>query len=174
MTIMLQQSGARRDYASLAAQMTTAGDRLTRMRAVVDVVWEQLAHSGISWVGFYLSETEPEATGFFAPLEDGSRQLVLGPRRDKPACSPIGLHGACGRTFLSRAALVVRDVRELGPNYIACDPRDQSEVVIPCLNADGTCWGVLDLDSYDVGAFDDNDVAGLTRLLCAAGLTHAG
>jgi putative methionine-R-sulfoxide reductase with GAF domain len=44
-------------------------------------------------------------------------------------------------------------------------------VVIPLLNADGSCWGVLDADSFEVGAFDDADVAGLTRVLQAAGLT---
>lgn len=129
------------------------------MRCFVDAAWEALSGSGVSWIGFYL----PDARG----------GLVLGPRRDKPACSPIGLHGACGRAYLSRRPLVVRDVAELGENYIACDPRDRSEVVIPLLEADGACWGVLDADSHQVAAFDDYDVAGLTAALQAAGLTTA-
>lgn len=127
------------------------------MQAFVDAVWPHLHPTGVSWLGFYLHE--------------GGEQLVLGPRRDKPACSPIGLHGACGKVFTTRKPLVVRDVAELGPNYIACDPRDKSEVVIPLLDADGGCWGVLDLDSYDVGSFSDADVRGLQDLLRKAGLT---
>lgn len=151
-------SGVRRDYAALAARLSPAGTRVERMRAAVNVLWEALAPTGVSWVGFYT-------------VADGAAEMLLGPRRDKPACSPIGLQGACGEAFLTRRAVVVRDVRERGANYIACDPRDQSEVVVPCLAADGACWGVLDLDSYDVGAFVVADAAGLTRVLQAAGLT---
>lgn len=127
------------------------------MRAVIDSLWDALKDAGVSWIGIYVHE--------------GGEELVLGPCRNKPACSPIGLHGVCGQAFTSRQPLVVRDVAELGENYIACDPRDRSEVVIPLLNADGSCWGVLDADSYEVAAFDDTDVAGLTRVLQSAGLT---
>jgi putative methionine-R-sulfoxide reductase with GAF domain len=124
---------------------------------VIDTLWERLKDTGVSWIGFYLHE--------------GGEELVLGPREPKPACSPIGMHGACGQVFKARSPLVVRDVRDLGERYIACDPRDRSEVVVPLIEDDGTCWGVLDLDSYDVGSFDDADVAGLHRVLRAAGLT---
>lgn len=132
--------------------------RMAGMRRVVDLCWEVLSPRGISWIGFYLKDPAAE-------------QLVLGPRRDKPACSPIGLHGMCGRSFLERRSIIVRDVADLGKDYIACDPRDRSEVVIPLLEADGSCWGVLDADSYERGAFSEADAAGLTALLEAAGLS---
>ena len=99
--------------------------------------------------------------------------MILGPRRDKAACSPIGLHGMCGQAFTLRKPLLVRDVAELGKNYIACDPRDRSEVVLPLFDESGTCWGVLDLDSHELGAFDDTDVEGLQSVLQSAGLTQA-
>lgn len=146
-----------RDYDALLPRVSAVGDRAARMSALVDLLWNAFESAGVSWIGFYLHE--------------GRDELILGPRRNKPACSPIGMHGACGRSFLSRAALVVRDVAELGANYIACDPRDRSEVVIPLMNDNGECWGVLDADSYDVGAFDQSDVDGLTRMLRAAKLT---
>jgi len=146
-----------RDYEALARLVSPSGDRSARMQAVVDLLWQHLHGAGVSWLGFYL-------------YTDGD-ELVLGPRRDKPACSPIGLHGACGQAFRSRRPLVVRDVAELGPNYIACDPRDRSEVVLPLLDADGTCWGVFDVDSHELAAFSASDVDGLTRVLRAAGLT---
>jgi putative methionine-R-sulfoxide reductase with GAF domain len=129
-------------------------DRDARMQVVVDVLWDGLRDQGLSWVGFYTAR------------EDGTG-LDLGPHRDKPACTPIGLHGACGQSLHSGRALVVRDVLELGDHYIACDPRDRSEVVVPVRDEQGTIWGVLDLDSHDVGAFDESDAAGLARVLAA-------
>ena len=45
--------------------------------------------------------------------------------------------------------MIVSDVHNLGAGYVACDPREQSEVVIPC-RTDGSTWGVLDLDSYPI------------------------
>lgn len=133
--------------------------REARMQAVVDALWAAFGgeRGSVSWVGFYLGCT-------------GDMELTLGPRRDKPACSPIGLHGVCGKAFLTGNPVVVADVRELGGNYIACDPRDQSEVVVPLIGADGRPWAVLDLDSQQTSAFSQDDVQGLKRVLAAAGL----
>lgn len=150
-----------RDYRAIADSVQASPDRLTAMQRVVDALWNGLSAAGVSWVGFYLRH-------------ESADEMILGPRRDKPACSPIGLHGACGQCLFSGAPLVVRDVRELGAGYIACDPRDMSEVVMPMLAADGTCWGVLDLDSFDVGAFDETDVEGLALVLRNAGLKTYG
>jgi putative methionine-R-sulfoxide reductase with GAF domain len=46
-------------------------------------------------------------------------------------------------------------------------------VVVPLIAADGTCTGVLDLDSHQVAAFDASDVNGLNLVLRSAGLTQA-
>jgi putative methionine-R-sulfoxide reductase with GAF domain len=146
-----------RPYKRIVRRLRCKGDRRERMQAVVDALWVRLKATGVSWVGFYVHE--------------GGDELVLGPRQPKPACSPIRLHGACGQAFEARRPLVVRDVNDLGENYVACDPRDRSEVVVPCLNADGSCWGVLDLDSHGVGSFGPEDVEGLQAVLRAAGLT---
>lgn len=132
------------------------------MKSVVDALWATFRDEGLSWIGFYLFDpAKPE-------------ELTLGPRRDKPACSPIGMHGACGQSFTSKKALVVTDVAKLGEGYIACDPRDRSEVVVPCLDVDGTCWGVLDADSYDATAFTMHDALCLMRVLRHTGLSHHG
>ncbi|HYE03747.1 MAG TPA: GAF domain-containing protein [Phycisphaerales bacterium] len=133
-----------------------------RMQAVADALWEELGPPGrgpISWVGFYV------------PAPEGA-SLILGPRRDGPACSPIGMHGACGRCFRNRRPLVVTDVARLGAGYIACDPRDRSEVVVPVMapGARGGCTGVLDVDSHRAGAFSVDDARALLRLLEKAGL----
>ena len=147
----------KRPYGEIAVNPSPEADRGQRMRAMVDALWENLSPTGVSWVGFYLHE--------------GNDELVLGPSRNKQACSPIGLHGACGRAFVEQRPLVVRDVARLGANYVACDPRDRSEVVVPLFEPDGRCWGVLDVDSFDVGSFDRVDVDGLLALLRLGGLT---
>jgi putative methionine-R-sulfoxide reductase with GAF domain len=97
-------------------------------------------------------------------------ELVLGPSRNTPACSPIGLHGVCGQSFTRSVVRVIRDVRELGPDYIACDPRDRSEVVLPLLGPDGRPFAVLDVDSHEVGRFTDEDARQFRAILHAAGL----
>ena len=128
------------------------------MREVVDALWDHLGSRGVSWLGFYLKV-------------GGKDEMILGPRRDKPACSPIGLHGMCGRGWIESKSIVIRDVAALGGNYIACDPKDQSELVIPLFESDGSCWGVFDADSYDIGSFGPSDVEGLTRVLEQSGLS---
>lgn len=157
-------SDARREYNSIVANISVSGSRSERMQAVVEALWNAFSIRGYSWVGFYLES--PEAAN--------DAKLVLGPRRDKPACSPIGLHGACGMAFATKLTLIVRDVKDLGDNYIACDSRDQSEIVIPLIDVDGHCWGVLDIDSHEVGAFTGHDEEGLRAILHAAGLLDAG
>jgi putative methionine-R-sulfoxide reductase with GAF domain len=129
------------------------------MQAFVCAAWPSLAPTRVSWLGFY--ERDPS----------NPSQLLLAAREPKPACSPIGLHGACGQCLLAARSLVVRDVAELGAGYIACDPRDRSEVVVPCLEGPGQAWGVLDLDSHDLASFGPADADALAGLLRRAGLS---
>jgi putative methionine-R-sulfoxide reductase with GAF domain len=148
-----------RDYDAIVARLRLTGDRSARMQAVVDALWEALSTTGVSWVGFYVKSPDTD-------------DLILGPRRDKPACSPIALFGACGRSLLSRKPLVVTNVAKLGAGYVACDPRDKSEVVIPLMDArNDRCWGVLDADSHDENSFTAEDVFGMLKVVLHAGLS---
>ena len=133
------------------------------MLAFVESWWRDVRCEGgpMSWAGFYLDR----------PGEPDDARLVLGPRLPKPACSPIGMHGACGQALRSARSLVVVDVADLGAGYVACDPRDRSELVVPCLEADGSAWGVFDVDSHAVGAFGVSDADFCQRCLHAAGLS---
>lgn len=153
---------AGRDWAAVAAAVSeaaeVAGGSLSQ-RALVDRLWELLSSTGVSWLGIYLHAPEmPDA-------------LLLGACRDRPACSPIGLHGVCGDSFRRSIPIVVRDVRERGESYVACDPTDRSELVVPLIDARG-CWGVLDLDSREVGSFGEADAAGLAAAVAAARLVR--
>ena len=150
----------RRDYDRLIKGLPEqAGEsREELMRSFVDAAWAAFSALGVSWIGFYAKGDEEGV-------------MVLVACRDKPACSPIGLHGACGRSWSTKRILVVTDVAHLGAGYIACDPRDRSEVVVPLFNADGSCWGVLDVDSFDVNAFNAEDARGFWKVCLHLGLT---
>lgn len=155
-----------RDYSKLLQAFAPATDRARAMTAFLDLTWSAFGddtpspeRQTISWIGFY--ERDPE----------DSAQMILIDRRPKPACSPIGLHGLCGKGMLDSTSYIVDDVRTLGANYVACDPRDQSELVVPLFNEKGESFGVLDVDSFAIGAFDENDADQMHKLLVQFGLT---
>jgi L-methionine (R)-S-oxide reductase len=106
----------------------------------------------LNWAGFYLLR--------------GS-DLVLGPFQGKPACSCIAMgDGVCGTAALQRAAVLVPNVHAF-PGHIVCDEASQSEMVVPVFK-DGRLIGVLDLDSPQLGRFDDIDrdrIEALLRML---------
>jgi len=151
-----------RDYAPLikAASDAKPASRDAAMQTAVDLLWSAFGNQPISWVGFYHKLFWKD-------------ELVLMCREPKPACSPIGMQGMCGLSCHKNWSILVADVRTLGANYIACDPKDLSELVVPLIDAEGVCNGVLDVDSYDLNAFDEGDVRGMTEMLIALGLTSS-
>lgn len=123
------------------------------MREVVDELWLTFAGAPYSWCGFYL-------------LAPNGVELTLGPHRDKPACSPIGLHGVCGEALKGAKTVIVPDVKALGPDrHIECDPANRSEIAVPVFNHEGKAWAVLDVDSAETGAFDEMDQRWLERVV---------
>ena len=91
--------------------------------------------------------------GFY--LFDGS-ELVLGPFQGGVSCVHIGFgQGVCGEAAASRQTVIVEDVTQYD-NYISCDSRARSEIVVPMVK-DGRLVGVLDLDSHLLGDYDEID-----------------
>jgi GAF domain-containing protein len=118
-----------------------------------------------SWIGFYL-------------MRGG--ELLLGPFQGKVACVRIALgRGVCGSAAAERKTLIVPDVDKF-PGHIACDAGSRSEIVVPIFHAGragragragasdrfapGDVVAVLDLDSYDLAAFDEVDADGLAPI----------
>ena len=91
--------------------------------------------------------------GFY--LFDG-KELILGPFQGEISCVriPIG-RGVCGESAASRQTVIVGDVKTY-PNYISCDSKALSEIVVPMVK-DGQLLGVLDLDSSQVDDYDSID-----------------
>ncbi len=100
----------------------------------------------LNWAGFYLIEGE---------------KLVLGPFQGKPACIEIPLgSGVCGTAAAENRTIVVADVHTF-PGHIACDCASNSEIVVPLRAADGSVFGVLDIDSPVLNRFAERDRAGI-------------
>lgn len=139
-------------YAQLAdqARALLAGehDRIANAANFAALVYHALP--GLNWAGFYFHDGE---------------ELVLGPFQGKPACVRIALgRGVCGTAAVSRRTQVVEDVNAF-PGHIACDSASQSEIVVPMYTPDGALIGVFDVDSPVVARFDDEDRAGMERLV---------
>jgi GAF domain-containing protein len=101
-----------------------------------------------SWVGFYIRR---------------GTELVLGPFQGKVACVRIAVgKGVCGTSAAERRTLVVPDVEQF-PGHIACDAGSRSEIVVPIVRA-GEVVAVLDVDSYELAAFDHVDAEHLERV----------
>lgn len=104
---------------------------------------------GFFWVGFYR-------------VKDG--QLVLGPFQGPVACTRIARgRGVCGTAWAENRTLVVPDV-DAFPGHIACSSLSRSEIVVPLRRSSGEVWGVLDIDSERLAAFDETDAAYLEEL----------
>ncbi|MBN1559863.1 GAF domain-containing protein [candidate division KSB1 bacterium] len=98
------------------------------------------------WVGFYHVRSDC---------------LLLGPFQGPPACVKLALdRGVCATAARTRQIVRVPNVHEF-PGHVACDARANSEIVLPVFAQDGSLRAVLDVDSQDLNAFDDEDAAGL-------------
>lgn len=112
-----------------------------------------------------LQSALPQAswTGFYRVVAPGL--LRVGPYQGPVGCLEIPFErGVCGAAAREARTQVVTDVHAF-PGHIACDARSRSEIVVPVKDESGTVRAVLDVDSYDLAAFDEMDRAGLERLV---------
>jgi GAF domain-containing protein len=105
-------------------------------------------------------------TGFYRVCGD---RLVVGPYIGTVGCLQIEFgRGVCGTAAAKRETVIVPDVNQF-PGHIACDANSKSEIVVPVFVADGALIAVLDVDSDRLDAFDDEDRAGLERIVALFG-----
>jgi GAF domain-containing protein len=103
-------------------------------------------------------------TGFYRVVEPG-RQLRVGPYQGTLGCLDIAFgRGVCGTAAAEARTVVVDDVHAF-PGHITCDGRSVSEIVVPVFDQAGALLAVFDVDSEHRAAFDDDDRAGLERVL---------
>lgn len=101
-------------------------------------------------------------TGFYRVCGD---RLVIGPYIGTVGCLQIEFgRGVCGTAAAKRETIIVPDVSQF-PGHIACDPNSKSEIVLPVFDREQNLMAVFDVDSDRLNAFDEEDRAGLERVL---------
>jgi GAF domain-containing protein len=91
-------------------------------------------------------------------------ELVVGPFQGPVACTRIRKgKGVCGTSWEQAKTLIVPDV-EAFPGHIACSSLSKSEIVVPIIR-NGEVLGVLDADSVDLDAFDQEDQRWLEEMM---------
>jgi L-methionine (R)-S-oxide reductase len=107
---------------------------LSNASAIIKAVMDRL-----NWAGFYIMR---------------ENTLVLGMFQGMPACNRIEIgKGVCGTAVATKKLQRIENVNEF-PGHIACDSATNSEIVIPIIK-DGVVYGVLDLDSPELGRFTE-------------------
>jgi len=139
------------NYEMTAAQLSALTEgvpyEVANLANASALLWQEMPD--INWVGFY-------------KMIDGA--LVLGPFQGKPACIqiPVG-RGVCGTAVAQDKVQLVYNVHDF-PGHIACDCASNSEIVLP-IHVNGEIWGVLDIDSPDIGRFTQADKEGLEQVV---------
>ena len=85
-----------------------------------------------------------------------ANELILGPFQGGVSCVRIALgKGVCGESAANRQSVIVGDVKNYS-NYISCDSKALSEIVVPMVKK-GQLLAVLDLDSSVLDDYDEID-----------------
>ncbi|MBN2280890.1 MAG: GAF domain-containing protein [Candidatus Marinimicrobia bacterium] len=115
-------------------------DPFARIATATAVLHNKMDH--FFWTGYYR-------------LIDG--ELTVTSYQGSVACLVLAKNtGVCWAGINQGKSIVVEDVENF-PGHIACDSRSKSEIVVPVRNQTGEIVGVFDIDSKDIGAFDEID-----------------
>ncbi len=141
-----------RQYDMLIKQFDALRDTtkniVSRMSTLAALLHNSMAYN--SWTGFYLYQDD---------------ELIVGPFQGPVACLKLKKDtGVCWHALNSGESTVVGNVHDF-PGHIACDASSCSEVVVPCYDKDGRIYAVLDIDSYEYNAYNQDDAAGLEKLV---------
>lgn len=92
-------------------------------------------------------------------------ELIVRSYQGPVACQKLRQHtGVCWAAVDSGKTVIVKNVAEFS-GHIACNPATKSEIVLPLRDEKGKIYGCLDIDSDQLGAFDEEDEQGLLKIL---------
>ncbi len=132
----------------LAALLEKSDDHIAHRSTAVALLHHKI--SGVSWTGFYV-------------LRCGD--LIVETYQGPVACQVLEKNaGVCWAAIKAGESIIVPNVHAF-EGHIACDPRSQSEIVVPIRNADQEIIGVLDVDSTSVDHFTDEHRQGYENVI---------
>ncbi len=149
---MLDQT-KRADYVALAKTIAALTEAETDAVALMATVTCELHHA----------DDRFDWTGFYRVVSPGL--LKIGPYQGGHGCLVIPFdRGVCGAAARTREVQLVPDV-DAFPGHIACASSTRSEIVLPVFDWQGVVIAVLDIDSDQADAFDEEDRVGLSSIL---------
>ena len=149
-SLMTKEEKYKELQAQVASLIEGETDAVSVMANVVAAIHEAM---GFFWTGFYIEK---------------NGMLCLGPFQGPVACYRIKHgKGVCGTAYERKATVVVPDVEQF-PGHIACSSLSRSEIVVPVFKSSedsessesfqkSEILAVLDIDSRELGTFDDTD-----------------
>jgi GAF domain-containing protein len=102
---------------------------------------EKLPH--FHWTGIYWLNNDVLDLEYYVGLPTDHAQINIG-------------QGVCGTAVAENRDIIIDDVMKID-NYLACSAETRSEIVVLIKKKDGTILGQIDVDSDEVGAFDEID-----------------
>lgn len=134
--------------ATVDALIAGEEDLIAVMSTVSCEVFQEF--EAFNWVGFYRKVDE--------------RTLKVGPYQGSHGCLTIDRdRGVCGACFKTGQTQLENDVSK-ATSHIACSSLTKSELVLPVFSHSGEVKAVLDIDSTELGVFDETDVEFLERI----------
>jgi L-methionine (R)-S-oxide reductase len=135
----------------LAVVLEDETDPIAIMASVVSVLKKNLPH--VCWVGFYRVDL------------DNPDELVVGPYQGLLGTLRVTWgRGVCGTCAEAGVPVIIPDLRD-AETLETCESLPVSEIALPVFGLDGILCAVLDLDSPDLDAFQDEDCEGLEAIL---------
>ena len=149
---MLNKDLLHRRYQRIHRQLekfvTKTDNKIAHMASITSLLHFKMPH--FFWTGFYILQRE---------------ELIVGPYQGPLACQVLDKkRGVCWAGLESKKTIIVPDVHKF-PAHIACDPRSNSEIVVPLLTEEGQAWAVLDVDSRQFNAFSEVDRNWLEKIV---------
>ncbi|MFW5890395.1 MAG: GAF domain-containing protein [Marinilabiliaceae bacterium] len=137
-----------RMYDQIADLVQVTSSPWSRMSTIAAVLHHKMP--SFFWTGFYY-------------LDQGD--LLVGPYQGPVACLKLAPDkGVCRACVDRQETVLVPDVEQF-PGHIACSSQSRSEIVVPVRDHNGKVVSVLDVDSRDLNAFDQEDRSGLEKIV---------
>ncbi len=137
-----------RIYQQIKELVEPVNNPASRMATISALLHHKMNH--FFWTGFYmLTNGELLVTNYQGPL----------------ACMRLKKDtGVCWAGVNQQKTIIVDDVEQF-PGHIACSSLSKSEIVVPVFNSENHIVGVLDIDSRELSNFDEDDKAGLEKIV---------
>ncbi|MFW5805997.1 MAG: GAF domain-containing protein [Bacteroidales bacterium] len=143
-----KQGRYQRMYNQIADLVQATSSPWSRMSTIAAVLHHKMPF--FFWTGFYY-------------LDQGD--LLVGPYQGPVACLKLAPDkGVCRACVDRQETVIVPDVEQF-PGHIACSSQSRSEIVVPVRDQNGQIVSVLDVDSRELNAFDQEDRSGLEKIV---------